>query len=428
MTTGALVARGPSVRGGVHADASQPTPRRFATLVVLFLLVIISVIPWRPQSFYTGGLDPVVAAKAAIALVALGCAIALTVYTHHRMPVGLGPAAVLAVTLLISLLGGIIAGNGSATTVLIVRVFIVMATLLLLLTNAPWDRVLAALLTAMAVLAVIAAATGARTLVKGRLGGGIPEIHPNELAGLAALPLIALVVLILRRGVRVPAVIASVVLLGIVVATGSRIALVGILVGAIVALITNGVRRRGVLYALLAFVPLIYAVTVFTGVVDGLASRGGTSAESTALDSRLTGWQVVLGWDWASWQRWLGVGLSVKEVAVQEKWRSSQVLDSSWVSLLAQAGLVGVLLVGLLVAWCLVTALTAASRRGLLLPLLTMFVIRTFTESGMVDSAMPFILFVTLSALLTRRSRHASAPPERADRIRARPGASVGVR
>jgi O-antigen ligase len=280
----------------------------------------------------------------------------------------------------------------------------------------------------MGILAVVAATTGARTLVKGRLGGGIPEIHPNELAGLAALPLIALVVLILRRGVRVSPVIASVVLFGIVVATGSRIALVGILFGAIVALVTNGVRRRGVLYALLVFVPVIYGVIVFTGVVDGLASRGGTSAESTALDSRLTGWQVVLGWDWASWQRWLGVGLSVKEVAVQEKWRSSQVLDSSWVSLLAQAGLLGVLLIGLLVAWCVITAVTAASRRGLLLPLLTMFVIRTFTESGMVDSAMPFVLFVTLSALLTRRSRQASGPPGHENQTRARSVTMPGVR
>lgn len=428
MTAAGLAMRGQRVHGGVHADASRPTRRRFAALVALFLLVIVSVIPWRPQSFYAGGLDPVVVAKAAIALVALGGAVGLTLFTRRRMPVGLGPAAVIAVTLLISLLGGVVAGNGSATTVLVMRVFIVMATLLLLLTNAPWDRAVAALLTAMGILAVVAATTGARTLVKGRLGGGIPEIHPNELAGLAALPLIALVVLILRRGVRVSAVIASVVLFGIVVATGSRIALVGILFGAIVALVTNGVRRRGVLYALLVFVPVIYGVIVFTGVVDGLASRGGTSAESTALDSRLTGWQVVLGWDWASWQRWLGVGLSVKEVAVQEKWRSSQVLDSSWVSLLAQAGLLGVLLIGLLVAWCVITAVTAASPRGLLLPLLTMFVIRTFTESGMVDSAMPFVLFVTLSALLTRRSRQASGPPGHENQTRARSVTMPGVR
>jgi len=187
---------------------------------------------------------------------------------------------------MIRLLGGVVAGNGSATAVLVVRVFIVMATLLLLLTNAPWDRAVAALLTAMGILAVVAAATGARTLVKGRLGGGIPEIHPNELAGLAALPLIALVVLILRRGVRVSAVIASVVLFGIVVATGSRIALVGILFGAIVALVTNGVRRRGVLYALLVFVPVIYGGIVFTGVVDGLARRGGRASVCRSKRSR----------------------------------------------------------------------------------------------------------------------------------------------
>ena len=417
------------VRVAAHADAAHHTRRRFAVLTALFLLVIVSVIPWRPQAFYAGGVDPVVLAKAAIALVALGGAAALTLYTRHRIPVGLGPAAVLALTLAVSLLGGVVAGNGTATAVLVTRVFIVMATLLLLLTNAPWDRAVAALLTAMSLVAIVAAATGARTLAGGRLGGGIPEIHPNELAGLAALPLIALVILVLRRGVRAGPVAGIVVLFAIVVATGSRIALVGTLAGAIVALITNGVRRRGVLYALLAFVPLVYAVVVFTGVVDGLASRGGTSAESTALDSRLTGWQVVLGWDWTSWERWLGVGLSVKEVAVQEKWRSSQVLDSSWVSLLAQAGLVGVVLVGLLVAWCLVTAVTAGSRRGLVLPLLTMFVIRTFTESGMVDSAMPFVLFVTLSAVLTRRSRHGDRPPpDDRPRIHPRQAGVVGVR
>ena len=417
----------PVQAGGVHADATRPTRRRLAALVALFLLVIVSVIPWRPQAFYSGGLDPVVVAKAAIALVALGGAAALTLATRRRVPVGLGPAAVFSLVLAVSLLGSVIAGNGSATGILVARVFIVMATLLLLLTNAPWDRAVAALLAAMGIVALVAAATGARSLVKGRLGGGIPEIHPNELAGLAALPLIALVILVLRRGVRPAPVVGIVVLFSIVVATGSRIALVGILAGALVALVTNGVRRRGVLYALLAFVPLVYAVVVFTGVVDGLASRGGTSAESTALDSRLTGWQVVLGWDLTSWQRWLGVGLSVKEVAVQEKWRSSQVLDSSWVSLLAQAGLIGVVLIAVLLSWCVVTAVTAGSRRALVLPLLTMFLIRTITESGMVDSAMPFVLFVTLSAVLTRRSRHGAAPPP-ASVIASRQPRGVGVR
>lgn len=402
---------------------------RRTALIGLFLLLIVSVVPWRPQTIYTGGADVVVVAKGAIALVALAAAALLTLHTRHRVQIGLGPAVLVSVVLAISFLGAAVAGNSAATGVLVVRMLIVMATLLLLLTNAPWLEALGAFLTAMGILAVIAATTGVRTLAEGRLGGGIPEIHPNELAGLAVPPLLALLISVLRVGVRVWTLIGIAVLFAIIVATGSRIALVGLLGGAAIALVVNGIRRRGALYALLGFVPLVYAIVVFTGVIDELASRGGTSAESTALDSRLTGWAVVLGWDPASWQRWLGVGLSVKEVAVNEKWRDSQVLDSSWVSLLAQAGLIGVVLIGSLVGWCVITAVTARSRRAVVLPLLVVFLIRSFTESGLVDSAMPFLLFLTLATLLTRRSRH-GLPPGQAGHLptSARIEGNVGVR
>lgn len=391
-----------------HGDARIPTRARIVVVGILFLLLIVSVVPWRSQTFYGGGLDAVVVAKAAIAGITLTLAVALWVRTRVHMPIGLGPAVVLGVALLVTVLGSVVAGNESATIVLVIRVFIVMGTILLLLSSVPWMIGLNCLLAAMGTLAVIAAVTGLRTLAAGgRLGGGIPEIHPNELAGLCAPPLIALIVFTLRRGVRLWSTVALVVLLGIIVASGSRIALVGLLIATVLAVLTNGVRDRSVVYSLLIALPLAYAIGAFTGVIGDLASRGGSNDADIALDSRLDGWSVVLGWDWSAWEKWIGVGLSVKTIDVNLKWRATQVLDSSWVSLLAQVGIIGAVLVAALLLWCVVSALISSSRRGILLPLVSLLITRSVTESGLLDSAMPFVLFVTVATLLTHRSRHA---------------------
>lgn len=391
-----------------HGDARIPTRARMAVVGILFFLLIVSIVPWRSQTIYDGGLDAVVVAKAALAALTLALTALLWMRTRVHMPIGLGPAFVLGVALLVTVLGALVAGNSSATIVLVVRVFIVMATILLLLSCVPWLVGLSCLLTSMGVLAVIAAITGVRTLAsEGRLGGGIPEIHPNELAGLCAPPLIALIVYTLRHGVRVRSTVAIIALLAIVVASGSRIALVGILVGTVLAVLTNGVRDRSVVYALLGALPLAYAIGAFTGIIGDLASRGGSNAADTALDSRLDGWTVVLGWDWGSWEKWIGLGLSVKTIDVNLKWRATQVLDSSWISVLAQVGVIGALLLASLVIWCVASAVVSTGRRGILLPLVGLIITRSVTESGLLDSAMPFVLLVTVATLLTHRSRHA---------------------
>lgn len=392
-----------------HGDARIPTRARIAVVGILFFLLIVSIVPWRSQTFYDGGLDAVVVAKAALAALTLALTVLLWMRTRVHMPIGLGPAFVLGVALLVTVLGALVAGNSSATIVLVVRVFIVMATILLLLSCVPWMVGLSCLLTAMSALAVVAAVTGVRTLAStGRLGGGVPEIHPNELAGLCAPPIIALIVFTLRRGLHTWSVLVLVVLLGITVATGSRIALVGILVGAVLAVLTSGLRDRSVVYAVLVALPVAYAIGAFTGIIGNLASRGGSNSADIALDSRLDGWSVVLGWDWGSWERWIGLGLSVKTIDVNLKWRATQVLDSSWISVLAQVGIIGTLLLVALVAWCVASAIVSSNRRGILLPLVGLIITRSVTESGLLDSAMPFVLLVTVATLLTHRSRHAA--------------------
>ncbi|KQZ85186.1 hypothetical protein ASD56_02130 [Microbacterium sp. Root166] len=378
---------------------------------LIFLLLIISVIPWRSAMVYEGGIDSVVIAKALVALITLGGAFLLWVHTTTKVPIGLGPAGILFVILLVSLLASVVSGNVSATLVLVIRVVMVMVTVLLLLSCVPWHIGLGSLMAAMGLIAIVAAVTGLPSLAsEGRLGGGVPEIHPNELAGLAGPPLVALVVLMLRTRVRPWSMSAAVVLLAILIASGSRTALLGVIVTIAVAVITNGIRNRGVVYLLLGGLPLAYAIALFTGIVSDLATRGGSTDTTSALDSRFDAWKVVLGWDWASWEKWIGLGLSVKQVKVDIQWRDEQVLDSSWASLLAQTGLLGTALAAGLVAWCLIAALISSSRRGVLLPLLVLLVMRSVTESGLVDSAMPFIQFLVIATLLTHRSRHADDP------------------
>lgn len=385
----------------------------------LYAVLIVSVIPWRSATIYSGGIDTVVIAKALLAMIALGATVMLAARTRERVSVGIAPAGIIAVALLVSALGSTLAGNDSSTIVLVGRMFVVMATILFLLTTVPWVTSIVCLLSAMAAVALVAAVTGVPTLAaSGRLGGGIPEIHPNELAGLVGAPLVGLVILMLRDGVRAWRLVATVVLVGIAVATGSRIGLLAIAIGIVAAVLVNGIRDRSVLYLLLGALPLGYAIGSFTDVFGSLATRAGSNDTSTALDSRFDVWRVVLGWDWSEWQKWIGIGLSAKEIPVDIKWRDTQVLDSSWVSLLAQTGLIGTALIAALVVWCVASALISARRRWLLTPLLTLVIVRSITESGLVDSAMAFILFFTVASLLTHRSRHSDDPDGlRLDRV-----------
>ena len=392
---------------GRHRDGRDPVVDRTVAVTVLFLMLLISVVPWRNDEIFTGGVDIVVIAKAMLSLVTLGCATLLSLRTRRRASVGIGPALVIGFVLLLSLLGAVIAGNGMATAVVVVRVVLIGATILLLLTCVPWLTAITALLVAMAALAIVAAATGApEFLARGRLGGGVPDIHPNELAGLALIPLVGVIVAILRFGARPWNITGLVILLPILVATGSRTALIALASGALVAVLCNGVRQRSSVFAVLAVLPVGYSIVVFSSILDDLATRGGSTDTSSTLGSRFDAWSVVWNWGWDTWEKWVGVGLSVKEVKVDIKWRDVQVLDSSWASLLAQGGLLGTLLVAGLVAWAVVTAIGAGGRRWMLLPLLAVIVPRSITESGLVDSHAAFVLFFTVVTLLARRSRH----------------------
>lgn len=392
---------------GAGAESQRPAVARRIALLGVNLLLVLSVVPWRSDAIFSGGIDPVVAGKALVATVALAGAAALSYSTKNPFTAGLGPAFLVGITLLVSVLGATVAGDPMATIVLTARMLVVVTTVMLLLRVTTWEECVGSLLASMGLIAFVAALTGIpEALVEGRLGGGVPELHPNGLAGLASSPFVGLVALLLHRGPRLWSASVAAGLFFIIVATGSRTALLAVALAVVVAVLVNGVRDHRTVYLLLASAPILYAVSIFTDVFTQLATRAGSTGTTSSLESRFDAWGAVLAWSWTSWQKWIGLGLAVKTVDVDSKWHDEQVLDSSWVSILAQVGLLGVLLAGLLVIWCLLAASASSRRRWVVLPLLILVLLRSVTESGLFDSAEPFVLLMMLSGVLTRRSRH----------------------
>jgi O-antigen ligase len=382
---------------------AQPTGRSLWVLVfAILLLVVISVVPWRLGTIYSGGADPVVVAKAVVGIAAFCGALLLHTVIPVRGRVGVRTLSLLAGIVVISMVGAFAANDGPAALVLSIRIVLVSASVVLVVKSAPPVVVLTALLTALGAVALVSAATGAaHGLTDGRLSGGIPAMASNVLAGLAGPPAVGLATMIARRGIRAWTSVTFLVLFAIVFATGSRTALVVVIVGVILALVFNG-RRLPLSTAIMTIValPLAYALLAFTNTATQVLSRGQSIQELSTLSSRTVAWDAVLAVPIDSWAKWIGNGLAAKTVAVQQRWRDVQVLDSSWVSVIAQAGIIGTIL---LVIWIVVTSVESLRRsplRAIAVPLLVMLLIRSFTESGLIDSSPTFLVFLALSLIL----------------------------
>ncbi|MCU1510029.1 MAG: hypothetical protein JWQ12_2294 [Glaciihabitans sp.] len=385
------------------------------TAFLIWLLLLASVVPWRQGVLYRGGIDPVVAAKAVLGVLAL--LLAATRRRDAPRPVGARSTAVVSTILAIGIIGAIAAGSVSADVVLTVRLFLTLATILFVIRTWPAAAVLNSLMAAVATIAAIAAVSGLPGAAGGgRLGGITPPLNPNEIALLAGLPFVALLHrLVSGPGSRGAAFIAAAILGGIVVATGSRTALVGIIVAALVILATRRTVRRSSAIVLLALVPVLYAVLTFTDLASQVISRGEAVGRIATLNSRTIAWDAVLSTPPGEWSRWWGTGLATTQVRVSGQYWDYQVLDSSWISVLAQFGVLGVVLLAL---WAVSTTVAAAHsqlRSGVALPLVVFILVRSTVESGLVDSSTTFVVFFTLAVLVepaTQRSRALRVQPE----------------
>jgi hypothetical protein len=394
-------------------DDASPTRRSVPSIAVwaICFVAVVSVVSWRRDVIFSGDIDAVVITKAALALLALTAAIVVALRTRPRRPVGGQTAFLLALTLGISAIGALAAGSPIPSLIVIGRVVMLAGIVLALLAAADWRTVLGGFLGALGIVAVVAAITGiSRIDDEGRLVGGIPEVAANELAGLAAPPLIGLIVLLIRDGLRLRTGIPAIALGVVIWATESRTGLIAIALAIIVAFIAAPRVHWSVTAAVFVSLPIGYALTVYTPIVSDFLVRGQSVADISSLSARTDAWRVVFSWNLESWERWLGLGLAVKQVPVPLKDRELQVLDSSWVSVLAQTGIIGVLLVIAILLPMIVRAFTVADHRPLVLPLLTLILVRGFTESGIIDSSATFLLFFTIAVALEPGTRRDPVP------------------
>jgi hypothetical protein len=383
------------------------SPRGLWILVFAIQSVLVmSVVPWRQGVLYGGGVDPVVLAKAAIGTLAFGSAMALYLTARVHSRVGMRSLSLLSLIVSIALLGAFANGSSVAAVVLSVRIALIAATVVLIVASVPPRVVLMTLLAALGVVAAAAAITGAaKGLSLGRLGGGIPDMAPNVLAGLAAAPAIGLAADIAGRGVRLWNLAAFAAMFAIVFATQSRTTLIVLVLGVVLAFLCTPRLTTSAAMLTIAALPFSYLLLAFTDIVPRILGRGQSVQELSTFSSRTVAWDAVLATPFDSWAKWIGVGLAAKTVPVQQRWRDEQVLDSSWVSVIAQAGLIGTALLGIWIVFSTVESLRRSSLKPIALPLLVTLLIRSFTESGLVDSSATFLIFLTVSLLLEPGTR-----------------------
>lgn len=372
---------------------------RSAAPYVLWLLLLGSTVAWRKGVYYEGGADEVVLAKAACQALACFLAFLLVAYAPRTRRIPGRPFLLLLMFVAVSLVGAVAVGDVPASLVLAARLLLVAATVGFLLGASPGPGALKPLLVAMAVVGLVSAATGLPGLLGGqRLAGVVPPLRPNAIAMLCGVPAIAIAHNMLRgRGTLVQAGLLT-VMLGVVLATESRTALLGLGLAAVALGVTQRKMRRAVVVGLLALAAALLPALLYTSTLMNMILRPG-SASLLTLNSRTLAWETVLETPTRTWERWVGGGLSIKTVAVKGQYWETQVLDSSWMSALAQTGVLGTVV---LAVWALSLLLrtlqTAASTP---IPAMLLFLLlRSFLENGLTEVSSSFLLFFAVSLII----------------------------
>lgn len=385
-------------------------PRAAALLPVL--LVVVGSVAWRRGDVFSGGVDPVVAAKALVSLVALALAFRLDHRSTAGRRVGTGSMWVLAVVLVASVLGALGHGTLVPSAVVAVRVAILAVTVRLLVRALGPATMLSAVIWACGIVGGVAAVSGVPSvLAGGRLFGGVPPLNPNEIALLAGVVVLgAAWPAMLGRGTPRQAVVALGAL-AVLWLTGSRTSLVVLLLALAVAAVRLRRPQVGLVVGLSVAVTLGALVVASTSAVSSFADRTDASGNST-LDSRFVAWGAALDFASSAWQWAFGAGLSVKLIPVAGQWWNEQLLDSSWVSVFVQAGLVG----GLVALGWVVSAARGLHRTPAALwpvaaGLLFFVVLRSVLESGLFDATPALLVLLTIS-LAGERGTADSPPPQ----------------
>ena len=388
----------------------SPLRRTPVRLFLACLVILVAAVPWRRGAFYTGGTDAVVVLKAALTLAAFGLVVLAPSRGVPWSRLRAGPVTWLVLYLGIATAGAFLADEALASLVLAARLTLLTATIVLLFRRYPSDLVLSALTGAMLALALVSGATGVGSLAsEGRLYGGIPPTNANEIALLVSVPLLCLAWRTVQRTARAVETFAILPLVGVLWLTGTRTGLAAVGLGLVLLVamaprIPVPVAVTGVLA-----VPVLLYLAFWTPLLSSYLTRGD-SAGILTLNSRTVAWSAALDYPDTMVEWLLGHGLSVKVIPVSALYRNEQMLDSTWISALVQAGVLGSAVLALLVLTTLVRVLTVAQPlRPLLLATLVVLTVTSWLESGMFDTSVTFIVFLAF-AMTAQETGHQTGP------------------
>jgi hypothetical protein len=239
-------------------------------------------------------------------------------------------------------------------------------------------------------------APGAAFSTQGRLAGLLWPIPPTQVAHYAAVLFGCTVVLwfcgvVAGRGMVVTLVAAAAAL----VATHTRTALLGVVLGLTVAaasLFLGHARvRRATAVALLA---ALAVWIVFSPVIVSWLTRGQSAEDLAQLTGRTKVWAAAAEHERSIMQELFGTGLGNKSF-------NGLPIDSNWVATHLETGRLGVAIVVavLLVLFFAAVTRPAGPRRAVALFLIVFCLTSSFTETGLGDAS-PYLLELTVAASL----------------------------
>jgi hypothetical protein len=386
-------------------DARAGSSTYLGVAIVAWTLTVVSLLAWRFGVYYSGGLDTVVVAKAALDMVAFLIAFAMVAHRRTGRTLSVRTPLFVLAFVGVSMVGAVGQGHLFASGVLGLRLLLVCATVCLLVVACSLKELMDSFVIAMGSIGLVCAVTGAGSLAGGgRLTGGLLPIMPNQIGLLVGVPIIWAVWRMAQGGARGRHLLVVAGGLGITWLTGSRSGLAALLIACVLVVALAPRLRLGGFVSLVASIPVIFYLVAFTGLFADYFGRGG-SANITTLNSRTIAWSAAFTTDADFWQRWFGGGLSVKVVPVTGNW-DSQVLDSTWVSTFVQAGVVGLVILSL---WALTTLWrslsTPVSHKGLWVGLAAYALFRSVLETGLLDSYALFLVILVPSLVCDLRIR-----------------------
>jgi hypothetical protein len=371
-------------------------------------LVLLTALPWSRGTLFSGAVDITVLAKAAIGVSSFFLVFLIPGQGWQANLIPSTPAILVLAYLAITVVGGAQVGKPLPSLITAGHVVILLAVLALLAARVSRHNFLFGAVFAAVLIAVCGAVTGLGLMAAdGRLRGGFPALSPNEMARLLGFVLVCLGAYYLdetRLGIRAtgsqPApsiwrlagfLVTAAILSGGILLTGSRTSLAAF--GMASVLVITFTRRASLLAWAAVFVGGAGALGVagYSSVLSDLATRNDVGT----LSNRTIAWQAALAFPESQWERLVGTGLSTKSVPVSARFRNEQILDSSWVSALVQAGYLGTVLIAL---FALVTLIIAwrSPHRALTGSLATCFLLMSVLESGLLDATSLFVLYLVV--------------------------------